>query len=83
MINIRYPASFPDRYLRPELRLEIGPLAAWLPHEDRLIVSYAAEQFPKVFERQECLVRVLKAERTFWEKATILHQEAHRPAGNP
>ena len=83
VINIRYPASFPDRYLRPELRLEIGPLAAWLPHEDRLIVSYAAEQFPKVFERQECLVRVLKAERTFWEKSTILHQEAHRPAGNP
>jgi len=83
VINIRYPASFPDRYLRPELRLEIGPLAAWLPHEDRLIVSYAAEQFPQVFERQECLVRVLKAERTFWEKATILHQEAHRPAGSP
>lgn len=25
VIEIRYPASFPDRYLRPELRLEMGP----------------------------------------------------------
>ncbi len=83
VIEIRYPASFPDRYLRPELRLEIGPLAAWLPHEDRMIVSYAAEQFPQVFARRECAVRVIKAERTFWEKATILHHEAHRPEGNP
>ncbi len=83
VIEIRYPASFPDRYLRPELRLEIGPLAAWLPHEDKMIVSYAAEQFPQVFARWECSVRVIKAERTFWEKATILHHEANRPEGNP
>lgn len=83
VIEIRYPASFPDRYLRPELRLEIGPLAAWLPHEDRMISSYAAEQFPQVFMRRECTVRVIKAERTFWEKATILHHEANRPEGNP
>ena len=81
VINLRYPASFPDRYLRPELRLEIGPLAAWLPHEEKLINSYAAEQFPQVFARRECAVRVIKAERTFWEKATILHHEAHRPEG--
>ena len=83
VIEIRYPASFPDRYLRPELRLEIGPLAAWLPHEEKMIGSYAAEQFPQVFARRECAVRVIKAERTFWEKATILHHEAHRPKGNP
>lgn len=83
VIEIRYPASFPDRYLRPELRLEIGPLAAWLPHEERMIGSYAAEMFPQAFERAECAVRVIKAERTFWEKATILHYEAHRPEGNP
>lgn len=83
VIDIRYPAAFPDRYLRPELRLEIGPLASWLPHEDRMIGCYAAEAFPQVFERRECRVRVIRAERTFWEKATILHHEAHRPAGNP
>jgi hypothetical protein len=83
VINIRYPAAFPDHYLRPELRLEIGPLAAWLPHEQRSISCYAAEAFPKVFARRKCSVRAIKAERTFWEKATILHHEAYRPEGNP
>lgn len=83
VINVRYPAAFSDGYLRPEVRLEIGPLASWLPHEERRIRCYAAEAFPQVFERTECPVRVITAERTFWEKATILHHEAHRPSGNP
>ena len=83
VIEVRYPAAFPDDYLRPELRLEIGPLAAWLPHEERCISCYAAEAFPQLFVRPAFGVRVICAERTFWEKATILHHEAHRPAGNP
>jgi hypothetical protein len=28
-------------------------------------------------------VRAIKAERTFWEKITILHHEAHRPESSP
>ncbi len=83
VIDINYPAAFPDDYLRPEVRLEIGPLASWLPYEERRISCYAAEAFPDVFEQRECAVKVIKAERTFWEKATILHQEAHRPEKNP
>lgn len=79
VINVRYPASFPDTYLRPEVRLEIGPLAAWLPHENRVIRSYAAKVFAHLFAEPDCIVRVISAERTFWEKATILHHEAHRP----
>lgn len=83
VINVRYPAAFPDDYLRPEVRLEIGPLAAWLPHEERRVTCYAAEQFPHLFAQAHFDVRVIRAERTFWEKATILHHEAHRPAGSP
>lgn len=83
VIDVRYPAAFADDYLRPELRLEIGPLAAWLPHEERSITCYAAEAFPRLFARAAFPVRTIRAERTFWEKATILHHEAHRPAGNP
>ncbi len=83
VVNIHYPAAFPDNYLRPEIRLEIGPLASWLPHEDHLIRSYAAEEFPGVFQQAACQVKVIGAERTFWEKVTILHHEAHRPANNP
>lgn len=83
VINVRYPAAFSDEYLRPEVRLEIGPLASWLPHETRTIRSYAAESFPQLFERTDCSVRVITAARTFWEKATILHHEAHRPVNAP
>lgn len=83
VINIQYPGAFSDEYLRPEVRLEIGPLAAWVPSEEKQISCYAAEQFPDVFDETGCAVRVIKAERTFWDKATILHHEAHRPAESP
>ena len=29
VIDINYPAAFPDDYLRSEVRLEVGPLASW------------------------------------------------------
>jgi hypothetical protein len=83
VLNIRYPGAFPDSYLRPEVQLEIGPLASWLPFDEYTIRPYAAEAFPAVFNRAECRVKAIKAERTFWEKATILHHEAHRPDGSP
>ncbi len=82
-INIRYPSAFPDAYLRPEILLEIGPLASWLPSDTFAIQPYAASHFPQVFERAECLVPTILAKRTFWEKATILHQEAHRAQDKP
>jgi len=83
VIKVTYPAAFSDHYLRPEVRLEVGPLAAWLPQEQCEIESYAALAFPTLFQRPQCTVEVIKAERTFWEKATILHHEAYRPDGNP
>lgn len=83
VIEVRYPAAFADTYLRPELRLEIGPLAAWLPYDESVVSAYAAQAFPELFARRETMVKVIRAERTFWEKATILHQEAHRPEDRP
>ena len=83
VINIRYPSSFESSYLRPEIRLEIGPLALWVPHAAYPIHSYASEAFPELFEQNGCVVNTIKAERTFWEKATILHAEAFRPKSKP
>jgi len=82
IIQIIYPASFTESYLRPDVQLEIGPLAIWSPNERHEITPYAAEIFPEHFLNPNCTVRVIKAERTFWEKITILHHEAHRPEGN-
>ncbi len=83
VIDINYPAAFPDDYLRHEARLEISPLTSRLPYEKRRISCYAVEAFPKVFEHRECAIKAIEAERTFWEKATILHHEGHRPEKNP
>ena len=79
VIDVQYPAAYSESYLRPEIRLEIGPRALWCPNAKHTITPYAAEEFPHLFERTHCQVNVVTAERTFWEKATILHHEAHRP----
>ena len=43
-----------------------------------MIRPYAFDVLPEVFENPACEVVAIAAERTFWEKATILHKEAHR-----
>lgn len=82
-INIFYPAVFAAGYLRPVIRLEIGPLAAMLPMQQCGIESYAATCFPQVFTGRSISVPTIKLERSFWEKLTILHAEAHRPENKP
>ncbi|OIN92497.1 MAG: hypothetical protein AUJ21_06640 [Anaerolineae bacterium CG1_02_58_13] len=82
-LNVMYPAAFSDTYLRPEVRLEIGPLAGWMPFDNYRIKPYAAEAFPQLFKQVDCAVQAIRAERTFWEKATILHHEANRPKSSP
>lgn len=82
-VLIRYPRAFTLAAVQPTLRLEIGPIAAWKPNAPRNIRPYAAEQVPEVFKQSTTTVPTISAERTFWEKATILHQEAHRSAEKP
>lgn len=78
-INISYPATFKDGYLRNEILLEIGPLASWTPSDTFEISAYVVDSFPTLFEQHTtCKVNAILAKRTFWEKATILHQEANR-----
>ena len=82
-VLIQYPRAFSLEAIHPEIRLEIGPLAAWAPNEEKTIRPYAAEQFPGLFTQPDTMVRTIAVERTFWEKATILHQEAHRGPERP
>jgi hypothetical protein len=43
------------------------------------IVPYVAEILPARLNQMDAEIRVLNIERTFWEKATILHKYAHYP----
>lgn len=66
------------RYVKPIIRIELGARAEHQPYELHKIQPYAAEDFPRSFSNPECEIKVLAAERTFWEKATILHDQFHR-----
>ena len=54
-------------------------MAAWTPTQLADIHPYAADYYPGVFHHAFTQILTTTAERTFWEKATILHQEALRP----
>ena len=75
-VNFYYDHIFDDTYLRPEIRLEIGPLAEWTPSHECAINSFAAEVYPQVFDKPETQIRTVDVERTFWEKVLILHKTA-------
>lgn len=76
-----YPKSFQEGSILPVVRLEIGALAAWTPAKRTEITSYAAQQYPHVFQNSTTSILTVAPERTFWEKVTILHKEAFRTNG--
>ena len=65
-------------YIKPVIRIELGARSDHYPAEEYPITPYAAEEFPDYFEEPSYVVKVLAAERTFWEKATILHDQYNR-----
>ncbi|HNA62466.1 MAG TPA: nucleotidyl transferase AbiEii/AbiGii toxin family protein, partial [Rhabdochlamydiaceae bacterium] len=75
-----YPsATSKTGYIRPLVKIEIGARSEHWPVSEHKIQSYAKEALKEKIHEPETRVRVLNAERTFWEKATILHQYAHLP----
>jgi len=83
IVKVEYPRAFDNPSILPYIILEIGPLAAWTPHKAAVITPYAAQQYPQAIPEPACNLKVVTAERTFWEKATILHQEYYRPKDKP
>ena len=76
-----YPRIFGNDSILSVVRMEIGALAAWTPTENATITSYAAQHYPKLFMLPSNQLLTVSPERTFWEKATILHKEAFRSDG--
>ncbi len=79
VINFYYPQIYEHEYLRNCVRLEIGPLAEWLPSHLTVITPFAAENYPDLFSQKETSILTIDVERTFWEKITILHKIANFP----
>lgn len=75
-----YPSAVEnvDIYLRPSVLIEFGGRNATLPQETLTIVpDVVAHVQGLVLPTAE--VAVLSPMRTFWEKATLIHVECHRP----
>ena len=70
-------------YLRRAVKLELGSLTDQQPTGQHAVRPWVADEFPQAFEDWTCVVTALELQRTFWEKATILHAEHHRPANLP
>ncbi|HEX5222815.1 MAG TPA: nucleotidyl transferase AbiEii/AbiGii toxin family protein, partial [Verrucomicrobiae bacterium] len=85
VVVFRYPlqeqTGFP--YLVRSVKMEFGSLTDQRPVGTHTIRPWTAEEFPSQFSDFRCELVSLELERSFWEKATILHAEHHRDAGQP
>ena len=79
-----YPRTVPPgSYIAPLVKMEFGSLTDPRPTGTHLIAPLIAELAPDAFSDFSAEVVALEIERTFWEKATILHSEYHRPSAQP
>jgi hypothetical protein len=87
-IDFKYPTGIPNSlargYIKRAVRLELGCRGDQVPCEEAKVIPFAAEVFPDQFQVRDANVNAISPERTFWEKATILHREYYRvEAGKP
>ena len=81
VLFFHYPSSQPAGfdYLKRSVKLEFGSLTDQQPVGRHPVRPWVADVLPGVFPDWRCEVVALEVERSFWEKATILHTEYHRP----
>jgi hypothetical protein len=85
VVLFHYPSSEPTgfEYLGRFVKIEFGSLTDQRPVGTHDIRPWVAEEFPKQLNDFRCKLVALELERTFWEKATILHAEYHRDPATP
>lgn len=79
-LQFEYPGTTEkNAYIRPSVKIELGARSEHWPVSKHKIQSYSKSILKDKIQEPEIWVKVLEAKRTFWEKATILHQYAHLP----
>jgi hypothetical protein len=79
-LQFEYPNITPrGDYIQQSVKIEMGARSEHWPVSNHKIQSYVKEALNEKVAEAAVAIRVLNAERTFWEKATILHQYAHIP----
>jgi hypothetical protein len=82
VVRFQYPAATVQgvSYVTPQVVLELGTHAEFVPRARFTIKPFVAEEFPRLVLNADAAVEAILAKRTFWEKVTILHAEHYRPA---
>lgn len=79
-LRVAYPTVVENKidYLKTSVLLEFGARNAIEPGERHVITPDVASHFPAI-NFPKASIEVLSPHRTFWEKATLIHDECHRP----
>lgn len=82
ILFFHYPSTQESgfEYLKRSVKLEFGSLTDQQPAGRHPIRPIIADIVHTSFSDWQCEVVALELQRSFWEKATILHTEYHRPA---
>ncbi len=85
VVRFEYPSVLtqPGGYVPKLVKLEFGSLTNQRPVGTHPVTPLLAQVLPGAYDDCEASVVALDVERTFWEKATILHAEFHRPQDQP
>ena len=65
-------------YVRPVVKVELGARSDTEPSATPEITPYLAEVFPDEVPDSRFTVHAVAPERTFWEKAALVHEETYR-----
>ena len=80
-LRFYYPSviNTPHVYLRDHVFIEFGVRNITEPCEKREVSPYVAQVIGEGIILPKAMVNTLSPIRTFWEKATLIHVECHRP----
>jgi len=78
----QYPGTLAGSltYLHTQIKIELGARSDTWPTESPHITPYLADAFPDILFVGNFSVQTVAPERTFWEKAMLLHEETFRSA---
>lgn len=83
-LHVFYPQAgleMPGGNSKPRVKIELSGRADSWPMESRPLRSYVAEVLPHLVNEQEFQVSCVRPERTFLEKASLVHEQNTRTAG--
>jgi hypothetical protein len=82
VVYVKYPESGlkpPDDYFLAEVKIELSGRAEGVPVVNREILPYVHATFPQLASMPAAVIPCVRTDRTFWEKAALLHEQNARP----